>query len=683
MSDNKLFTILSAATLLLCILVYANHFNNEFHFDDFHTINDNPSIRSLKNLPDFFTDPSTTSVLPSHQSYRPGLTALNAIDYAVYETWKGWFPETKLKMQTPFHWSIFILFLIQGFFMFLLFRKLFDLAKPHHWNRYIALFGTAVYLLHTANAETINYIIQRADSFSTAMVVIALVTFIYRPAWRVYGIYLIPFILGMLVKEPALMFLPILFIYLVLFEHQPEFHRFADFFSKYNTRIYLKALKTLIPGIIPGIFFLYLSLVALRPETWVASTYHWFDYLATQPWVILRYFISFFLPINLSADSDWGLIPLTDERTLIGILFIVASIFVLLKYSGKKEYHPALFGMWWFYFALIPSSSVISLAEVTNDHRMFFPFVGLALTFSWLPGLYVMRNEEVLRQDLKKLNLITLLAIGIPVLLAIGTFQRNRVWHNSESLWYDVSVKSPRNGRGLMNYGLTLMAKNDLKGALEVYNRALQHSPNYSFLHINLAICKSALNMPLPEIEDHYMKATRFGADYYGGYHHYGNWLWRQGRIQEAIGMLQQAIVKAPLVNFSRNSLMQLYYEQQMWPELNVLATETLSLTPGDTNAEWYLKASESKGVEKNEAYYINLGLNQYNSQQYDEAIKSWEEALKLNPRSAIVYNNIGSAYNAMKEYRKAIPFLEKALEIDPNFTLAHNNLKEAQKHLN
>jgi len=31
------------------------------------------------------------------------------------------------------------------------------------------------------------------------------------------------------------------------------------------------------------------------------------------------------------------------------------------------------------------------------------------------------------------------------------TFQRNRVWKSEETLWHDVVLKSPRNGRGLMN----------------------------------------------------------------------------------------------------------------------------------------------------------------------------------------------------------------------------------------
>ena len=683
MKQHKSFVYLSAISLLVCILVYSNHFNNDFHFDDFHTINDNPHIRELKNIPRFFTDPGTTSVLPSHQSYRPGLTALNAIDYAIYSKWKQLFPESTIKLQYTFHISIFLLYLIQGVFMFLLFLKLFNLTLKHQWNKYIAFFGTAVYMLHTANAETINYIIQRADSFSTAMVVISLYLFIERPRLRKFGIYLIPYIIGMLVKEPAVMFVPILMVYLLLYEHHPKYSSVKDIISKQNLGLYLKVFKGILPGLVLGALFLYLSLVALRPETWTGSVFHWWDYLKTQPWVILRYFISFFLPLNLSADTDWGIISnIFDERTIIGLACIISSFYLIIKNLTNKVFYPAIFGMLWFYFALLPTSSIISLAEVTNDHRMFFPFVGLALTFSWLPAYWLIKKENTILSNLKYQNLIVLLSVLIPLSFAYGAWQRNKVWDNSEALWYDVSVKSPRNGRGLMNYGLTLMNKGDYTGALDYYNRALIQSPYYAYLHINMALCKTKLGYASTEIEDHYKKALQYAPEYYGGYHYYGSWLWSQMRIPEAINNLRTAITKAPAVLFSRSVLMQLYAAQQMYPDLNSLAKETLSSFPGNEEALKYLSQSENKEFTKDEAYYINLGLTLYNGQQYTEAITVWEDALKINPNSALTHNNIGSAYNAMKEYKKAIPWLEKALKIDPGFTLAANNLKLAKENV-
>src|ERR1700682_855169 len=96
-------TILLALLMLLVVLAYSNHFQNEFHFDDSHTVVDNPYIRSLKNIPRFFIDATTFSSLPSNQSYRPIVAASLAIDY-----WLG-------GGLNPFyfHLSTFLLYLLQ------------------------------------------------------------------------------------------------------------------------------------------------------------------------------------------------------------------------------------------------------------------------------------------------------------------------------------------------------------------------------------------------------------------------------------------------------------------------------------------------------------------------------------------------------------------------------------------
>ena len=44
----------TAGIVLACLLCYANSFNGSFHYDDFHSIVENPAIRSLANLPLFF-----------------------------------------------------------------------------------------------------------------------------------------------------------------------------------------------------------------------------------------------------------------------------------------------------------------------------------------------------------------------------------------------------------------------------------------------------------------------------------------------------------------------------------------------------------------------------------------------------------------------------------------------------
>ena len=165
-------TFLLALVLLAVLLAYTNHFENAFHFDDFHTITDNPWIRSVGNIPRFFTDANTSSTLPANRVYRPLLTTSSAIDYWLGGGLKPFF----------FHLSTFLWFLLQIVLMFFLFRTVFDRVRPDPLNLYIALFGAAWYGLHPANAETVNYINQRADLYSTLGVVAGLYLYASRPA---------------------------------------------------------------------------------------------------------------------------------------------------------------------------------------------------------------------------------------------------------------------------------------------------------------------------------------------------------------------------------------------------------------------------------------------------------------------------------------------------------------------
>src|SRR5215471_3662894 len=69
---------------LLCavaaILAYSNCTRNAFELDDWHTIQQNPAIRSLDraHLARFFTD---LSVLSRNQDYRPALLVAYALNY--------------------------------------------------------------------------------------------------------------------------------------------------------------------------------------------------------------------------------------------------------------------------------------------------------------------------------------------------------------------------------------------------------------------------------------------------------------------------------------------------------------------------------------------------------------------------------------------------------------------------
>src|SRR5437868_8136004 len=113
---------------------------------------------------------------------------------------------------------------------------------------------------------------------------------------------------------------------------------------------------------------------------------------------------------------------------------------------------------------------------------------------------------------------------GVLIAEAVGVHARNEVWRTDESLWYDVTVKSPTNGRGLMNYGLTRMEKGDFATAIGFFERALAFTPAYSLLHINLGIAYGGAGRPL-DAQREFRTAISLAPDDYRSHFFYGRWL--------------------------------------------------------------------------------------------------------------------------------------------------------------
>jgi hypothetical protein len=121
------------AILLAICLAYANSSQNGFHFDDFHTIVDNPAIRSLHNVPRFFTDATTFSVLPANRTYRPVVSTSLAIDYALGRAYVPFW----------FHFTTFASFLGLVLLLNALYRLLLDKTLPSPQNEWLALFAAS------------------------------------------------------------------------------------------------------------------------------------------------------------------------------------------------------------------------------------------------------------------------------------------------------------------------------------------------------------------------------------------------------------------------------------------------------------------------------------------------------------------------------------------------------------
>ncbi len=659
--------VLCAVLALAALVAYANHFENGFHFDDFHTVSDNIFIRDLRHVPRFFADAEYTSTLPDHRTYRPVVSTSLAFDY-----WLG----LGLK---PFWFqlSTFVWYVVQLILMFFLFRRIMDCASPDPSNVWTAFFAALCYGLHPVNAETVNYVIQRADLYCTLGIVAGLLWFAAQPAQRKYGWYLIPVVLAYLSKPPAMIFPAILLLYVFLFEQQGTI--LGGEGSGQRPK-WVAAFRSVAPALLVTAAFAILQ-SRMTPANFNPGAQSAWLYRITQPYIAVYYFKSFFLPTELSADTDWGYVggPFSTNA-VVGFVFVAVLLAATVGASRRRDTRPIAFGLLWFFAALLPTS-LMPLAEVTNDHRMFFPFVGLVLAVFWGIRLLIAAHPTWVRAALAGLALV--LAAE-----AFGTHQRNNVWRTEESLWRDVTEKSPKNGRGLMNYGLILMARGDYIGALSYFERALMYTPNYSTLEINLGIANGGLHRDA-EAERHFARAVALAPDTAEPYFYYARWLHDAGRLPRSAALLETAVAKNRLFFDARHLLIEVYAGQNNQEAVERLARETLQLAPNDgvarRYASWRATSSVAPGIppaagaaQATPERLLNQSLAFYQSKQYFECILTAQKALQLRPNFPEAYNNIAAANNAMGRWDEGIRAANEALRLNPNYVLARNNLQWA-----
>ena len=242
---------------------------------------------------------------------------------------------------------------------------------------------------------------------------------------------------------------------------------------------------------------------------------------------------------------------------------------VAVRVSARPKPSPVAFGIAWFLLALLPTS-LMPLADVTNDHRMFFPFVGLALAVFWALRLALFRGTERLTSRPAWVPGALTAAALLLVLAAVGTHDRNEVWRTEETLWRDVTVKNPNNDRGLFNYGNILMSRGDFAGGLLYLERASAFKSSDPVLDVRLAIAYAGVGRDV-EAGQRFQEAVSLASDVWEPHFFYGRWLHDKGRMEEAQAQLQAALQANRQSFASRYLLMQIAAEQRNWPALDRL----------------------------------------------------------------------------------------------------------------
>jgi tetratricopeptide (TPR) repeat protein len=92
-------------------------------------------------------------------------------------------------------------------------------------------------------------------------------------------------------------------------------------------------------------------------------------------------------------------------------------------------------------------------------------------------------------------------------------------------------------------------------------------------------------------------------------------------------------------------------------------------------NNSFTLFSHANEVTQNNYLAHNNLGVAYAKLGRYTEAIKSYMQAIKLEPDYALAYNNLGVAYSSLGRYTEAIEVFEQAIKIKPDYADAYYNL--------
>jgi len=627
MNASRKFLVAAALAAAAIVLAYSDSLHNSFHFDDLHVIVNNVFIRNLRNVPLFFRDAHTFSTRADHATYRPLVTLTYAIDFAV----------TRSLNPVPFHLTQIVLLLVIWAMLIAFIRAALDVARPSPNNRWIPLAAATIASIHTVNTETMNLISSRSEELSAIATLAAFLMIQRWPRARRWHLYLVPIAIGALAKAQIVIFAPLLFAYLVLIERRSA--------KKFAT--WMAALPALFAGVI-----LLIVLNRMNAPEWIPGGASKWHYFITQGYAWLHYTRLFFVPVGLSADSD--LRPFEhwfDPPALIGFAFVIAFIMLIRYLARRDDMHPAAFGLAWYAIALVPTSSVYPLAEVVNEHRVFLPYMGLALAIVFILDALLPRRG------------FAIIVIAAILALGAGTWTRNKVWLTEESLWKDTIEKSPRNGRALFSYGRTQMTKGNYAIAKSYYERAETMERDNPPLEIGMGINEGALGNDAAA-EQHFRRALAIRDDVDGRFY-YARWLVSVGRAPEAIAHLTAATRIDPARAEPRTLLMKLYAAAGNDAERDRLAQQALSYDPNDV-----LRRSCTSDRD-----CFEKGLPEIGDKQFLNAALLNREAVRYNPNAADAWTNLGWSLAQLGLDAAAETAFRRAVELQPGDERALNNL--------
>lgn len=453
--------------LTICIFIYWPGLNGGYLFDDYPNLQELGTYGDINNW-----DKIRNFILNgfSGPTGRPIALASFLIDANTWPT-----------SPYPFKYTNLMIHLLNGV---LLCWATLLLLKNYNYNEkkaiWISLVATAIWLLHPYMVSTTLYIVQRMAQLATLFTLTGIVGYLKARAllnrkpkqayFYMAAVTITCTLLATYSKENGAL-LPLLILVI----------EFCNPNKNYKPTWQWRAIFLWLPSL--AILTLILKYVTLAENPWPNRNFNMVERLYSETRIVTEYLFNLLIPqIELKGLYQDGFEvsrsltkPITTLYSSFLLLILFISTFIL-----RKKFPLFSISILFFFAAHLMESTVIGL-ELYFEHRNY-----TAALFLFLPlasGLYSLREHI---ND----HLVNFITVIILIILSFFTYERAKLWGNTEELqlyWAKISPNSPRAQNSIAE---VLLNQGRYQESNQFLEQAIRRMPDSALLNVRLLLQK-------------------------------------------------------------------------------------------------------------------------------------------------------------------------------------------------
>lgn len=358
-------------------------------------------------------------------------------------------------------------------------------------------------------------------------------------------------------------------------------------------------------------------------------------YLATQSGVIIYYLKLCFWPSTLIFDHAWPAPAQASEYAVP--FFILTGVFLLLIGLYIRGVRWSWLGVC-FFLILAPTSSIVPVADLAVEHRMYLPLACVCVGMILLVG-HLLASYRVVAIGVLSLVL---------VVLGVRTLVRVEDYHDGVSLWRSVLKEVPHSSRAEIQLKTSIAMKQGLGKQMTLLRQAIRENPQSAEACFQLG--EIYLNIQFFDVAESMIEKACILKP------HKTQWLLSLGRVKRlqghlvlAISIYQKYLEKNPNHVIAISALAELYAAQKQWDQALLLLNRAIELQPDNPNLLFNR---------------VNILLR---AGRPEEALGSAKLAYEKTAQAGPAIGTLASAYAANQMWSEAIVLFKKLLAKSPN----------------